>query len=44
MGALNLRLPPARNGSFFSSCLERWQTSEQALASTLGEMVIKRVP
>ncbi len=43
MGTLKLRLPQARNGSFFPSCLERWQTSEQALAATLGEMVIKGV-
>lgn len=43
MGTLQLRLPQARNGSFFPSCLERWQTSEQALAATLGEMVIKGV-
>ena len=38
-----MRLPQARNGSFFPSCLERWQTSEQALAAALGEMVIKGV-
>ena len=43
MGTLKLRLPQARNGSFFPTCLERWQTSEQALAATLGEMVIKGV-
>ena len=43
MGTLKLRLPQAWNGSFFTSCLERWQTSEQALASPLGEMVIKGV-
>jgi len=43
MGTLKLRLPQTRNGSFFPSCLERWQTSEQALAATLGEMVIKGV-
>lgn len=43
VGTLQLRLPQARNGSFFPSCLERWQTSEQALAATLGEMVIKGV-
>lgn len=43
IGTLKLRLPQARNGSFFPSCLERWQTSEQALAATLGEMVIKGV-
>lgn len=40
---LKLRLPQAGNGSFFPSCLGRWQTSEQALAATLGEMVIKGV-
>lgn len=43
VGTLRLRLPQARNGSFYPSCLERWQTSEQALAATLGEMVIKGV-
>jgi transposase-like protein len=43
VGTLQLRLPQARNGSFFPSCLERWQTSEQALAAALGEMVIKGV-
>jgi transposase-like protein len=43
VGTLRLRLPQARNGSFYPSCLERWQTSEQALAACLGEMVIKGV-
>lgn len=43
VGALQLRLPQARDGSFFPSCIERWQTSEQALAATLGEMVVKGV-
>ena len=42
-GTLRLRMPQARDGSFFPSCLSRWQTSEQALAATLGEMVIKGV-
>jgi len=43
MGTLKLRLPQGRNGSFFPTCLHRWQTSEQALAETQGEMVIKGV-
>lgn len=43
VGMLRLRLPQARNGSFFPSCLERWQTSEQALATTLGEMVVQGI-
>ena len=41
VGTIRLRLPQARNGSFYPSCLERWQTSERALAATLGEMVSK---
>ena len=42
-GTLRLRLPQARNASFFPSCLERWQTSEQALAACMGEMMLKGV-
>ncbi|MBI3130028.1 MAG: transposase [Acidobacteria bacterium] len=44
MGTLRRRSPQARNGSFYPSCLERWQASEQALGARLGEMVIKWVP
>ena len=43
VGELSLRLPQARNGSFFPSCLERWKTSEQALMSTAVEMYLKGV-
>lgn len=43
VGTLRLSLPQARNGSFFPSCLERWQASEQALAACLGEMVVQGV-
>ena len=42
-GTLRLRMPQARDGSFFPSCMARWQTSEQALAATLAEMVVKGV-
>lgn len=43
VGELSLRMPQARNGSFFPSCLERWQTSEQALMAAMAEMVVKGV-
>ena len=43
VGELSLRIPQARNSSYFPSCLERWQTSEQALMATLAEMYIKGV-
>lgn len=41
VGTLQLRLPQAWNGLFSPSCMERWQTSVQALAVALGEMVVK---
>lgn len=43
VGELSLRMPQARNGSFFPSCMERWQTSEQALMTTMAEMYVKGV-
>jgi transposase-like protein len=43
VGELSLRLPQARNSSFFPSCLDRWKTSEQALMSTVVEMYLKGV-
>jgi len=43
VGELSLRMPQARNGSFFPSCIERWQTSEQALMAAMAEMYVKGV-
>ena len=43
VGELSLRMPQARNGSFFPSCMERWQTSEQALMAVMAEMYVKGV-
>jgi transposase-like protein len=43
VGALQLRVPQARDGSFSPELFERYERSEQALVCTLMEMVVNGV-
>jgi putative transposase len=43
VGALQLRIPQVRDGSFAPELFERYQRSEQALVCTLMEMVVNGV-
>lgn len=43
VGELNLKVPQVRSGNFFSSCLEKGQRSERALATAMAEMYLNGV-
>lgn len=43
VGALRIGLPQALKRSFYPSCLEPWQSFEQAPVATLGKMVTEGV-